>query len=84
VPPIAPGRQGLAANRGIVAVTGTACHIDPSMIEFRGVTHVYRRFPERRVQAVDDFSLTINAGEILGIAGPNGAGKTTLISMVLG
>jgi ABC-type multidrug transport system ATPase subunit len=54
------------------------------MIEFRGVTHVYRRFPERRVQAVDDFSLTINAGEILGIAGPYGAGKTTLISMVLG
>ena len=54
------------------------------MIEFRGVTVVYRRFPERSVRAVDDLSLTINAGEILGIAGPNGAGKTTLISVLLG
>ncbi len=30
------------------------------------------------------FSLTVNAGEIVGFLGPNGAGKTTTIKMILG
>jgi len=34
--------------------------------------------------AVDDVSLGVSAGEIVGLLGPNGAGKTTIISMVLG
>ncbi len=34
--------------------------------------------------AVDDVSLTIARGEILGLLGPNGAGKTTTIQMLLG
>lgn len=32
--------------------------------------------------AVDDISLSLNPGEILGILGPNGAGKTTLLRML--
>jgi len=36
------------------------------------------------VTAVDNVTLEINSGEILGLLGPNGAGKTTLISMLLG
>lgn len=32
--------------------------------------------------AVDDISLSVNAGEIVGILGPNGAGKTTLLRML--
>ncbi len=32
--------------------------------------------------AVDDISLQINEGEIVGILGPNGAGKTTLLRML--
>lgn len=34
--------------------------------------------------AVDDVSLTVAEGEIVGILGPNGAGKTTLIERAIG
>ncbi|MEP6479471.1 MAG: ABC transporter ATP-binding protein [Rhodoglobus sp.] len=34
--------------------------------------------------AVDDVSLEIRAGEMLGLLGPNGAGKTTVISLLQG
>lgn len=55
------------------------------MIEFRGVGKTYRSGIRRpAVRAVDDLSLQIADGEVLGIAGPNGAGKTTLIAMLLG
>ncbi|MDQ3997205.1 MAG: ABC transporter ATP-binding protein [Gemmatimonadota bacterium] len=55
------------------------------MIEFRGVGYTYRSLiKRRRVRAVDDFTLSIAPGEVLGLAGPNGAGKTTLIALMLG
>lgn len=34
--------------------------------------------------SVDDISMQVKRGEILGLLGPNGAGKTTLISMLCG
>lgn len=34
------------------------------------------------IRAVDDISLTVEEGEIVGILGPNGAGKTTLLRMM--
>lgn len=37
---------------------------------------------KREINAVDDISLTVDAGEIVGILGPNGAGKTTLLRMM--
>jgi ABC-2 type transport system ATP-binding protein len=36
------------------------------------------------VRAVDDVSLDVATGEVLGIAGPNGAGKSTIIAMLTG
>jgi branched-chain amino acid transport system ATP-binding protein len=36
------------------------------------------------VTAVDDVSLRLHDGEILGIVGPNGAGKTTLFDLISG
>lgn len=44
--------------------------------------HVTRRFGA--VTAVDDVSLDIQSGSILGLLGPNGAGKTTVLSMLQG
>jgi ABC-2 type transport system ATP-binding protein/ribosome-dependent ATPase len=43
---------------------------------------VTRLFGEHR--AVQDVSLTVHAGEIVGLVGANGAGKTTLIRMLMG
>ncbi|GCE13437.1 ABC transporter ATP-binding protein [Tengunoibacter tsumagoiensis] len=36
------------------------------------------------VHAVEDISLYVNQGEIVGFLGPNGSGKTTTIGMILG
>lgn len=36
------------------------------------------------VAAVDDVSLELRKGDVLGVIGPNGAGKTTLVNMVAG
>lgn len=36
-----------------------------------------------KIQAVDDVSFCVDAGEIFGLLGPNGAGKTTTIRIVL-
>jgi ABC-2 type transport system ATP-binding protein len=36
------------------------------------------------LKAVDDISLTVSSGEVLGFLGPNGAGKSTTMKMVTG
>ncbi|HEV7837747.1 MAG TPA: ATP-binding cassette domain-containing protein, partial [Gemmatimonadaceae bacterium] len=54
------------------------------MIEFRNVGKIYKSLLGNSVKAVEEFSLQVGKGEILGIAGPNGAGKSTLIAMLLG
>lgn len=46
------------------------------------VENVSKRFGG--VQAVNDVSLHLDAGEILGIIGPNGAGKTSLFNLITG
>ena len=47
---------------------------------------VSKRFGDgaESVLAVDDVSLTVERGSIVGLLGPNGAGKTTLIKCALG
>lgn len=37
-----------------------------------------------RIEALTDFTLTVNGGEVWGVLGPNGSGKTTLLSILLG
>ena len=49
------------------------------MIVSRGVSVRFGDF-----KAVDDVTITVAEGEILGLLGPNGAGKTTLIRILCG
>lgn len=46
------------------------------------IQNVSRRYGDQR--AVEDVSLTIHPGEIVGLLGHNGAGKTTLMKMLTG
>jgi len=49
------------------------------VVEFEHVTKRYGAFA-----AVRDVTLSVRAGEILGLLGPNGSGKTTLLRMLTG
>ena len=60
---------------------------DPTdiVLDLRGVGKTFRDFWMRpRVKAVQDLSLTVRRGEVVGLLGPNGSGKTTTIKMILG
>ena len=56
-----------------------------AMLEFEHVSKRYRSWLKgRTVDALADFSLSVEPGEIFGFLGPNGAGKTTAIHLALG
>jgi ABC-2 type transport system ATP-binding protein len=50
------------------------------MIEIQNVSKTYNG----KIKAVDDLSVDVPDGEIVGFLGPNGAGKTTTLKLVMG
>lgn len=46
------------------------------------ISHLVKRYGA--LTAVDDISLTVEAGDFFGFLGPNGAGKTTTINSIVG
>jgi len=49
------------------------------LLETQGVSKHYGEF-----RALDDVSISLQAGELVSIVGPNGAGKTTLVNVLTG
>ena len=60
-------------------MTGTSLPASVPLLKVAGVT---KRYPG--VLAVDDVSLSLEAGQIVGLVGKNGAGKSTLIKIIAG
>ncbi len=57
---------------------------DRPLLELRSLsTHYVSQRGTRVVKAVDDVSLTLRAGETLGIVGESGSGKSTLALTIL-
>lgn len=56
-----------------------------SKIHIKNISKTYiSDFKRVKKKAVEDVSLDIDSGEILGIIGRNGAGKSTIIKMIMG
>ena len=54
-----------------------------SALVFKGVTRTYVS-GDTRITALEDVSISVQAGKICGLIGPDGAGKTTLMRLAAG
>jgi ABC-2 type transport system ATP-binding protein len=72
------GREILATGRNWTGPPKELRIIDPVL----NATHLKKSFGD--LVAVDDVTLTIGRGELVGLLGPNGAGKTTTVAMIAG
>jgi len=61
------------------AASAAASEADPCLLEARGVSKYFGS-----VNALEDISLKVNAGEVTCVLGDNGAGKSTLIKVLSG
>ena len=74
-----PSTDEVAPQADGYAAAGRASGAAPSVLE---AVHLRKTYGKRTV--VQDVSLTVRSGEVVGLLGPNGAGKTTCFYMMLG
>ena len=68
-----------AASERVIADAPSRVGASTSVLE---ATHLKKTYGKRTV--VQDVSITVKSGEVVGLLGPNGAGKTTCFYMMLG
>lgn len=66
-------------NTGPAAVAGNTSRVGGVSIEIRHLSKIFGT-----VRAVDDVSLTVQAGEFLALLGPSGSGKTSILMSIAG
>jgi branched-chain amino acid transport system ATP-binding protein len=73
------GSNGAKSSNGKAVVKKAIAKDAPVVLD---VSELTKRFGG--IRAVDDTSLSLRAGEVLGLIGPNGAGKTTIFDLISG
>ena len=63
----------------LIDVTHLSKTFHPLRLQLRSVRPITRQPP---IHALQDVSLTVHRGDILGLLGTNGAGKTTLLKIL--
>ncbi|HET9771930.1 MAG TPA: ATP-binding cassette domain-containing protein, partial [Acidimicrobiia bacterium] len=73
------GRRASPASRPLDPGDPLLTHPGPARLDIEGLTRAFGG-----LRALDEMSLAVHAGEIVGLIGPNGAGKTTVFNCVSG
>ena len=83
-----PDFSTICENLSIPVASGTCETIEPqaspAMVTVSGLSKVFSIGKKQINKVLQDFSLTIEKGEIVGIVGPSGCGKSTLARCLAG
>ena len=77
------GRRGSVRRAGVGDRGGCSARSAP-MLDVRALSKTYHPRGKEPVRAVIDTSITVPAGEALGVVGESGSGKSTLARMIVG